>query len=73
MNNFIESMIQGQDKTEYRWISGDCMDKCFVCDSNKNRIETMQDWQAEGLPQVVTNIKYHECGNECSCRLEKVY
>ncbi len=35
------------------------------------RIETMQDWQAEGLPKVVTNIKYHECGSECNCRLEK--
>lgn len=72
MNDFIEAMIKGHDKTEYRWISGKCRNKCFVCDSNNNRIETMQRWQAEGLPKVVTNTKYHECGDECSCRLEKI-
>ncbi len=72
MDNFIEAMIQGHDKTEFRWISGNCRSKCFVCDSNENRIETMQNWQANGLPKVVTNIKYHDCDGECNCRLEKV-
>lgn len=71
MNDFIEAMIRGHDKTEYRWISGKCREKCFVCDFLNNRIETMQMWQAEGLPKVVTNIKYHKCGSECGCRLEK--
>lgn len=65
-------MIRGHDKTEYKWISGKCSDKCLVCDSNHNRIKTMQEWQAEGLPTVVTNTKYHECGNNCTCTLEIV-
>ena len=72
MIDFIEAMIREYDKTEYTWISGKCKDKCYVCGSNNNRIETMQDWQAEGLPAVVTNIKYHVCGDECGCRLEKI-
>ncbi len=38
MNDFIEAMIKGHDKTEYRWISGNCSDMCFICDSNNDRI-----------------------------------
>ena len=72
MNDFIEAMIKGNDKTEYRWVSGKCKDKCWVCDSNNNSVQTMQRWQAEGLPQVVTKTNYHECGDECICRLEKI-
>jgi hypothetical protein len=34
MNDFIEAMIQGHDKTENSWVSGKCKDKCFVCDSS---------------------------------------
>lgn len=68
MNDFIEAMIKGHDKTEYRWVSGKCADTCSHCDFLNN---TMQRWLAEGLPQVVTNTKYHVCGDECSCRLEK--
>ena len=65
MDNFIEAMIKGHDKTEHRWVSGACRDKCWVCDSNNNRIKTMQVWLAEGLPQTLGNTKYHDCGNEC--------
>ncbi len=65
-------MIKGHDNTEYCWISGKCKDTCFVYDSNYNSVKPMQQWQAEGLPQVVTNTKYHVCGDDCSCRLEKV-
>ncbi len=64
-------MIQRHDKTEYRWIGGKCRDKCWACDSNNNRIETMQEWQAQGLPKTVTKVKYHDCDVECSCRLVK--
>jgi hypothetical protein len=63
-------MIEGYDKTEYRWGSGKCRDKCHVYDTNNNRIKTMQDWQAEGLPTIVTNIKYHKCCSECCYRLK---
>ena len=45
--NFIEAMIKGHNRTEYRWISGKCRNKCVVCDSNNNSIETMQYWQAD--------------------------
>lgn len=40
MNDFIEVMIKGHDKTEHRWVSGKFRDKCWVCDFNDNRIET---------------------------------
>lgn len=66
VDDFIEAMIRGHDKTEYRWISGKCRDKCWVCDSNDNSIKPMYVWQAEGLPKVVTKIKFHVCGDECS-------
>ena len=72
MNDFIEAMIKGHDKTEYRWVSGKCREKCFVCDSNNNSVKPMQVWLAQGLPQALGKGKYHECGDECSCRLEKV-
>jgi len=72
MNDFIEAMIKGHDNTEYRWLSCKCKDKCWVCDSNNNRIKPMQRWLAEGLPQTLGNTSYHECGDDCSCRLEKV-
>lgn len=72
MNDFIEAMIKGHDRTEYRWISGKCSDKCWVCDSNNNSIKPMQRWLAEGLPQVVISTNYHVCGDDCSCRLEKI-
>ena len=29
MNDFIEAMIKGHDKTEYRWISGKCRDNAL--------------------------------------------
>lgn len=72
MNDFIEAMIRGHDKTKYRWVSGKCREICTECDFNNNSIKPMYVWQAEGLPQVVTNTKYHVCGDDCSCRLEKV-
>ena len=72
MNDFIEAMIKGHDKTEYRWVSGKCKDKCSKCDFLNNQVKTMQRWQAEGLPQTLGYTNYHECGDECSCRLEKV-
>ncbi len=65
-------MIKEHDKAEYRWISGKCRDKCFVYDSNNNTIKTMQDWQAEDLPQTLGKAKYHDYGDDCSCRLDKV-
>ena len=72
MNEFIEAMIKGHDMTEYRWVSGKCSEKCWVCDSNNNSVKPMQVWLAEGLPQTVTTTNYHVCGDDCSCRLEKV-
>ena len=72
MNDFIEAMIKGHDKTEYGWVSGKCAEKCTECDFLNNQIKTMQRWQAEGLPQTLGNTKHHNCGDECSCRLEKV-
>ncbi len=43
MNDFIEAMIQGYDKTtKYRWINGKCRGKCFVCNPNNNSFKTMQ-------------------------------
>lgn len=72
MNDFIEAMIKGHDKTEYRWISGKCAETCSHCDFLNNSIKPMRQWLAEGLPQVVTKTKYHVCGDDCSCRLEKV-
>ena len=65
-------MIKGHDKTEYRWVSGKCKDKCWVCESNNNKTKPMQTWQAEGLPKDLGKSYYHDCGNECNCRLEKV-
>lgn len=66
-------MIKGHDKTEYRWVSGKSAEFCSECYFlNNNSIKPMQEWQAEGLPQVVTKTKYHVCGDDCSCRLEKV-
>lgn len=72
MNDFIEAMIKGHDKTEYRWVSGKCADTCSSCDFLNNSVKPMYVWLAEGLPQVVTNTNYHVCGDDCSCRLEKV-
>jgi hypothetical protein len=71
MNNFIEAMIKGHDKTDYRWISGKCAETCSHCDSLNNSIKPMYRWLAEGLPQALEKGKYHECGDDCSCRLEK--
>ena len=31
MNDFIEAMIKGHDKTEYKWISGKCAEFCSEC------------------------------------------
>ena len=72
MNDLIEAMIKGRDKIEYRWVSGKCWNFCSHCDFLNNRIKTMQKWQAEGLPQTLGKAKYNECGDECSCRLEKI-
>lgn len=70
--DFLEAMIKGHDKTEYRWVSGKCAEFCSECSFNNNSIKSMQEWQAEGLPQTLGNIKSHKCGDKCSCRLEKV-
>jgi len=72
MNDFIEAMIKGHDKTEYRWFSGKCRDICSHCDFLNGSVETMQRWQAEGLPGTHKNTDYHTCGDVCSCWLEKV-
>ena len=72
MNDFIEAMIRGHDYTKYRWISGKYANECPICGLNNNQIKTIQEWQAEGLPRVLQNVKYHNCDDECSCRLEKV-
>lgn len=71
MNDFIEAMIKGHDKTEYRWVAGKCAKTCSHCGFLNNSIKPMYVWLAEGLPQVNTKINYHVCGNECNCRLEK--
>ncbi|MFC1785834.1 hypothetical protein ACFLZA_00520 [Candidatus Neomarinimicrobiota bacterium] len=42
MNDFIEAMIKGHDKTKYRWISDKCRENCFVCDSSNNSIKPIQ-------------------------------
>lgn len=44
----------------------------MYCDFLNNSVKPMQVWLAEGLPQTVTKTKYHVCGDECCCRLEKV-
>ena len=71
MNDFIEAMIKGHDKTEYRWISGKCAKTCSHCDFKNNSIKPMYEWLAEGLPPVSGNTMFHECSDDCSCRLEK--
>ena len=72
MNDFIEAMIKGHDKTEYSWVSGDCAESCTSCSLNNDQNKPMNIWLAEGLPQTLGKSKYHECGDDCSCRLEKV-
>ena len=72
MHDFIEAMIKGHDKTEYRWISGKCAEICSHCDFLNNSIKPMYEWLSEGLPQTLGNTNYHNCGDDCSCRLEKV-
>ncbi len=57
MNDFIESIIQGHDKTDYRWVSGECSDNCFVCDSNKEvyklvNFSNIQSWRITKIPQL---------------------
>jgi hypothetical protein len=37
-----------------------------------NSIKPMQEWLAEGLPPVSGNTMFHECGDGCSCKLEKI-
>ena len=64
MNNFIEAMIKGHDKTEYKWISGKCAETCSQFDFLNNSIKPMEVWLAEGLPQTLGNLKYHECGDD---------
>ena len=54
--DFIEAMIQGHDYTKYKWVSGNCADKCHICDFNNNSIKIMRDWQAEGLPK-----RHYQC------------
>jgi len=54
------------------WVSGKCTETCTPCSLNNAQIKPMNIWLAEGLPQTVTRIKYHECGDDCSCRLEKI-
>ena len=71
MNDLIEAMIKGHDNTEYRWISGKCAETCSHCDFLNNSIKPMYTWLAEGLPPVSGYSMFHECGDECSCRLEK--
>jgi len=39
MNDFIEAMIKGHDKTEYRWISSKCAEFCNECDFNNNSVQ----------------------------------
>lgn len=70
MNDFIEAMIKGHDKTEYRWVSGKCAETCSHCDFKNNSVKPMYEWLAEGLPQTLGKAKYHKCGDGCSC--EKV-
>lgn len=65
-------MIRGHDKTEYRWVSGKCADTCSSCDFLNNSVKPMCVWLAEGLPGTNGNTNYHQCGDDCSCRLEKV-
>ena len=72
MDDFIEAMIKGHDKTEYRWVSGKCAEFCSHCDFLNNSIKPMYVWLAEELPGTNGNTNYHVCGDECSCRLEKV-
>ena len=72
MNNFIEAMIIRYDKTDYRWVSGKCAEFCSHCDFLNNSIKPMYVWLAEGLPGTNGNTGYHNCGDDCSCRLEKV-
>jgi len=64
-------MIKGHDYTPYTWVGGKCSKTCTPCSLNNNQIKPMNIWLAEGLPQTVTKSKYHECGNDCSCSLEK--
>ena len=82
MNYIIEAMIKGHDKTEYRWVSGKCKNKCFVCDSNNNSVKPMQVWLAEGLPQALGKLKYPEIEHykrawqlyyETGCRLSEPF
>jgi len=72
MNDFIEAIIKGHDNTNYRWVSGKCAEICSHCNCLNNSIKPMQVWLADGLPQTLGNTNYHECGNECSCRLKRV-
>ena len=69
MNDFIEAMIKGHDKTECWWLSGKCAETCSECDFLNNSIKPML---AEGLPPISGNTMFHKCGDECSCRLEKI-
>jgi len=72
MNNFIEAMIQGHDNTPYKWVSGKCGETCIQCSSNGLFVKPMKQWLAEGLPKVHKTTNYHNCGDRCECRLEKV-
>ena len=71
MYDFIEAMIKGHDNTPYKWVSDGCAETCTPCSINNDQIKPMNIWQAEGLPQTLGKSKYHECGDDCSCRLEK--
>lgn len=70
MNDFIEAMIKGHDKTEYRWVSGKCAETCSHCDFLNNSVKPMYVWLAEGLPKTLGNTKYHNCGDvaQRNCR-----
>ena len=73
MDEFIEAMIKGHDNSLYNWVAGDyCMEFCLMCRYNDVIDETMRVWQAKGLPQTNGKAHYHECGDKCDCRLEKI-
>jgi len=72
MDDYIDTMIKGHDNTPYRWVSGNCAETCSECETNALFVKPMNQWLAEDMPQVLGKGKYHDCGDNCECRLEKV-
>lgn len=53
---------------EWRWVKEPTAQNCATCVANNGRVQTMAEWQSEGVPGAGATI----CDGGCRCYLEPV-